>query len=144
MTNTIKFFSFLLLLLIFFTFSCNNNSLQLSNEKNQDKTLQTSLISVESNVLRLGDINHNDTESISFVFHIKNETDSILSINKIDVSCSCVHITSFPEQLEVNQSSQICGEVDLKNQSGHIRKSIFVNYCDTCVTVLKIIADVIE
>jgi len=146
MKKYIELFKNLLTMLILSTFvlSCNNNNKNTSKDNNENKPFQSSFLSTDNKVLQLGEINNNDTESIPFAFHIKNESDSILVLNKIDVSCSCVEVTDFPKQLGANQSGEICGEINLKNQSGHMRKSIFVNYCDTCIMVLKIVADIID
>ncbi len=101
-----------------------------------------SSLSVDPENLSLGIINPENTHVKPFIFTISNNTDNIMIINSIDVSCSCVKIIKFPQTLKAGDSGQITGEINLKNQSGHLRKSIFVTYNDSSLRLLKITADI--
>ncbi|MDE6610387.1 MAG: hypothetical protein K2K33_07510, partial [Muribaculaceae bacterium] len=52
----------------------------------------------------------------------------MLVINKIDISCNCLKIIDYPDSLFAGQTGEITGEIDFKNQSRHLRKSIFITY----------------
>lgn len=134
-----------MLILSALVFSCNGNNGRTQTENiEKSDNLYSSILSVDNKKVYLGEIDKKATTVIPFTFNLKNETDSIIVIDKVDVSCSCVKISGFPKQLEAGQSGNLTGEVNLKNQSGHLRKSIFVNYCDTCITALKIVADIMD
>lgn len=140
--NVMEFLQLVVLLAV--VASCNNDKHQVYVEKGIDNNLDSSSLSVDSRELYLGEIDKIQSESVSFTFNLKNISDSVLVINKVDVSCSCVEISDFPKQLQSGQSGKLTGRVDLINQSGHIRKSLFVNYCDTCIAVMKVVADITD
>lgn len=120
--------------------NCSNSSQTMTDDTNM--VYDSSDISVEDKELCLGEIDKNLNRIIPFEFDLKNSSDSIIVVNKVDVSCNCVKIIDFPKRLVVGQSAKLSGTIDLNNQVGHLRKSIFINYDDTCITVLKIVADV--
>lgn len=118
----------------------NNSDSRLNNSEyscNNDSSL-----SVEPENLSLGIINPENTHVEPFIFTISNNTNNLMVINSIDVSCNCVKVIKFPQTLKAGESGQITGEINLKNQSGHLRKSIFVTYNDSSLRLLKITADI--
>lgn len=141
--------TYILLFAIFLTIalfelSCKNITGDTPSELGEQITTSLSFISIENKEYSIGEVNKSERLLVPFEYNLRNISDSIISINKVDVSCSCVKITDFPTQLSSGQSGIITGYIDLKNQIGHIRKSIFVSYCDSCVTILKISGDIVE
>lgn len=135
---------FIMLILTQILLSCNNSNTTQSYDKNNDTHFSSSILLVENKKLDLGEINKRDKTTIPFKFALRNESNNTIVIDKVDVSCSCVKIVDYSKRLEAGESSELIGEINLKNQSGHIRKSIFINYSDTCLTVLRIVADILD
>lgn len=136
---------FFILLSYVLTFSgCGNSSNENKNEGVQlsTTTAMDSMINVNPHTLALGERHERELREESFVFKIKNLSDSALVIDKIDVSCHCVSILSYPHSLQQNEQGDIRGTINLKNQSGHVRKSIFINYNNGALKILKITADI--
>lgn len=124
--------------------SCSNGRPDTQHDKDEYKLISSSLLSVDNKELNFGEINKSDKTIIPFTFTLRNDANSTIVIEKIDVSCGCVKIIGSPKTLESGQSGNLTGEIDLTNQSGHIRKSIFINYCDSCLTVVKVVADILD
>lgn len=101
-----------------------------------------SLMSFEPNVIDLGRIDTDDNRIVPFEFKLTNNSDTIMDISSIDVSCNCVKILGYTKSISINQTGKISGKIDLRNQSGHLRKSIYVNYNNDSMKLLKIIGDI--
>lgn len=127
-----------------FGLSCNKNREVITEPGKNDEVLCDSILSVDIKELNFGEIDKNNTPIIPFEFSIRNIGDCYVKIDKVDVSCSCVSVNDYPKQLIPGQTGILSGKVDLKNQKGHMRKSIFISYCDTCVVALKITSDIID
>lgn len=123
---------------------CNNNDQKHYINRKVNKTNNSSILIVDNKVLDLGEIDKSDKAIVPFNFILKNESDDTLYIDKIDVSCSCVKIIKYTEQLEARQYGNLIGEISLKNQSGHLRKSIFINHSDTCLAIVKIVGNILD
>lgn len=97
---------------------------------------------VNDNVINLGYIESDQKNVRTFSFEITNLSDSTLVINKVDVSCNCVEIINYPHSLNPAQKGRIFGRINLENQIGYMRKSIFVNYNNGRIKMLKITANI--
>ena len=118
-------------------FGCTHSNKDINNVQDKKEVLVP-----EIKHLYLGKINKNGRDTISFSFRIYNQSDKIACINKIDVSCSCVSLAKSVKPIPPKQSMNIYGTLNLKTISGHISKSIFVNYNNGALLVLRIVADV--
>lgn len=135
--------SCIMLILLINMQSCTNQTKTAPQNPSFNSNYDSdSILKVSKDEINIGEINKNDKTSVKFAFELTNSSSSSIAINKVDVSCSCVKVNYFPKLINSKQSSKLTGEIDLKNQSGHVRKSIFVSFNDTCVKVLKIVADV--
>lgn len=94
----------------------------------------------------LGEVLKSKGDSIEFIFNLKNCADSLIIIKKVDVSCGCISIIESPDSIFPNMNAKLKGVVNIKNQHGHLNKSIFVNYGRrrNSILLLRIIGDIIE
>lgn len=126
-----SFFLKTLPILLFSTLtSCSN-----FNNKNNEK------IFVEQPHYNFGTISKLTIDSINFTFKITNNTDDFIKIHGIDKSCDCISVNSFPKELKPNSTNYIIGKIG-NVQSGKMNKSIFVNYDDSEVLILRITGEV--
>lgn len=123
--------------------SCDGKK-DLSNHENLNVYLNKidTLVSIEPTILSLGSIEPKSKNKVSFEFSMSNHHDSIIHINNVDVSCNCVTITSYPSLISPGETGDIKGFLNLKNQHGHLRKTIFVKYNNECIKTIKITADI--
>lgn len=77
-----------------------------------------------------------------FEFILSNHSDSVVPIEDVEVSCSCLKLTYTPKYIMANSSARITGVMDTRNQHGFIDKSIFVSYNNEGLIILRVSADV--
>jgi hypothetical protein len=63
-------------------------------------------------------------------------------INNIDVSCSCVSIFHKTRAIRPKENVILNGTINLKSQTGHLSKAIFINYGKGNLLTLRVIADI--
>lgn len=123
---------------------CVSDGKRVSEQIEYESKYVDTLLAVEKTELRIGRIKKSQTSMLKFNVNMTNISNDIIKFNKVDVSCGCVVIRSYPEQLMIGQKGYLNGEIHLDNQDGHVHKNIFVNYNDSCLTVIKIIGDVYD
>lgn len=80
-------------------------------------------------------------DSIQFTFKLTNNSNDLIKIHGIDKSCDCISVCSFPKEIKPNTTHYFMGKIG-NTQSGKINKSIFVNYDDSEVLILRITGEV--
>ena len=97
---------------------------------------------VEKRYFYIGEIPKAEIDSIEFKFILKNLSDSSIKVNRIDVSCSCLKINTSVREILPKDSISLEGKAGLQKQYGHISKSIFVNYDEDKILLLRVIGDI--
>lgn len=81
---------------------------------------------------------------INVVFKLENNTDTVITISKVEPGCSCVSIVDYPNQIEPDSEGNLNASINLARQRNHISKEIYITYNKTKVRVVRIIGDVVE
>ncbi|MBC8625976.1 DUF1573 domain-containing protein [Alloprevotella sp. Lung230] len=112
------------ILLAFFTSSCkgDNNAIIVDHKK-----------------LDLHSFSTKDRDSIAYTFTLTNNSEKEIAINDIDVSCSCVAVHTNPSTIAPHSSISINGKIGTESLQGKFRKSIYINYANNEILILKII-----
>ena len=140
--NRTKHILFALGICICLNYGCINGNDTTVNDDQAITESDDLCLAVIPRTINLVRINKNKFPRNELRYELKNGSDSIVRINKIDVSCGCVTIVSFNYSIIPNHTETITAEIDLSNQSEHLRKIIFVNYNDGQVKRAKVIADI--
>ncbi|GAB6948963.1 hypothetical protein JCM15640A_05480 [Hoylesella timonensis 4401737 = DSM 22865 = JCM 15640] len=129
----------LVFLLVFTNLNCTN---QIKSDTSKVASTSSEDLYVEQKHCYLGEISKEKKDSIDFEFIVKNLTDSLIRIDKIDVSCNCLSIKNYNREILPHNSTVIKGKAGLENRNGHMSKSIFVNYSKDKTLILRVIADI--
>lgn len=111
--------------LCFLSLLVSCSKLQQSQESDLNQKHQ--LYAIESKY-DFGEATKDLQSNIPFVFLIKNSSDSIIHISKVESLCGCVTIVSKPDSLNPSHTAKIEGFIDVSQQEGKLLKTIFVNY----------------
>lgn len=133
---------YVLLLLAFMSFgflSCGNGK---NKKVSKEIICHNNSISSLQKKFSFGTVSKKERDTVNYHFTIENTSDSELTIDKIDISCGCIHVIAFPKQIRAHERGDISGFVDLSKQLGHLSKSLFVNYGNDKVLLLRIVGDV--
>lgn len=103
-----------------------------------------SCIIVSPQKFDFGEVKKDTAHMVKFEFKLTNNCDSTIKINNADVSCECVSILEYPDRILPNQTLPIKCEINVKNQLGHIKKNIFINYNESSVIMFKVVGDVLD
>ena len=126
MNNKTYILHICIMLLIFSinTSSCNNSNKieQIHNEKNAKGHLE-----IDSSKYSFGIVHKSNQKNILCSFNLKNTGAKLLVIQKIDASCGCVSIRSYPKVIEPNESKTLYVEISTERQFGVFNKVIFIN-----------------
>lgn len=114
-----------------------------TNKSNQAYSYYSDVLTVTPDKYDFGDIEKKGKLVIPFSFKIKSKADSTIYIKKVDVSCHCLSIDTITT-IYPNHENELKGTIDISNLSGHINKTIFVNYGEDEVLLLRIKGDIIE
>ena len=91
----------------------------------------------------MGNINKNKKPSITVSFIIYNNTNKVIEIKKIDVSCGCMKPLIKKFTLKTNDSKKIPIKIDLKHQSGKFDKRVFIrSNTPKKVNIVRIIGNI--
>lgn len=143
MKKKFELFAAIVSMIAFYNCTSSDSKNNMIETKDSEISLSTdSILFVDPNIISFGEIDADKKDVRPFTFKITNLSDSLLVIEKIDVSCQCVTVSSYPDSLASGKGGEIRGTIDLKKQSGHMRKSIFVNYNNGSIKMLKIKADI--
>lgn len=123
---------------------CRNTSNANYTQSQYSDIDNDTLLSFSPSILSLGTLDSHSKDVEPFTFKVYNKGDSILRIDKVDVSCSCIVITSYPSTLPIGHAGVVNGYITLKNQYGHLRKTIFMKYNISKTKTIKIVADIAE
>lgn len=103
------------------------------------KTLSTNgSLKAESRSFKFGEIEKSEDMNKPFYFDIQNKSDTIIEIKKIDVSCGCIKINEYPKIVNPWTSIRLEGYIDLNGLDGFFEKSIYVNYKQDKLLLLRI------
>lgn len=92
----------------------------------------------------IGTVSQSAQRKVPFEFVLENRGKEDVKIHGIDVSCSCVVITSFPQIVRPGKDEEVKGYVDTKKTGGKISKPLFVNYDGDNILLLRVIGEVSE
>lgn len=81
-------------------------------------------------MFNFGEIWNETKDSVEFSFQLKNISGSLIHFDRIEPSCSCIHIHNAPNELQPDSCYVICGKMGIDNNKGHINKPIFITYND--------------
>ncbi len=135
--KTIKKTAFLIAFLI--SMGCTN---QTRKETPVKKTTSYGDLYVEQKHYYLGEFPKGEKDSVEFRFVLKNSNNSLITINKIDISCSCLKIKTNVREIHPQDSILLEGKMGLKGLNGHISKPIFVKYAYDKTLLLRVICDI--
>lgn len=126
------------ILVVFVVLGCRNgkNGENIVHENNKGALI------AKDNHLYIGKLSKHAKDTVGFTFDISNISDSTIVIHKTDVSCNCISLNPILKPVPPHHSVKLHGTVKLKDVSGHLSKSVFVNYGRGSLLVLRVIADV--
>lgn len=116
--------------------SCNDNSFKHTQSKE--------CLFVEEPHFDWGIASKHETDSIEFKILLKNTSNKYVNIDKVDISCGCLSIKSFPQHIPPGKSGYIVGKIGIRQQINKINKTIFVNYNTDKVVILRVKGKVTE
>ncbi len=102
-----------------------------------------SLLEASPAHLNLGVVSR-ECKELPFCFSLKNKSNKAVAINKVDVTCGCVVIDSYPEILFARKSDFLRGRLRIANQHGYISKPIFVCFNKEGLLMLRVQCKIIE
>lgn len=137
--NIMKKLALLLSILTLF-FSCQVPERQHTT-KHIVQEKESKLVAKEAKIY-LGKWNKAEKDTIHFQFYLTNASSSMTIINNIDVSCSCVSIFHKTRAIRPKENVILNGTINLKSQTGHLSKAIFINYGKGNLLTLRVIADI--
>lgn len=91
-----------------------------------------------------GSVSKSKKDSVIFEFELRNKGKEPVVIDEIDLSCSCLSISSRPDTLQPGTSATIRGAAGIKESKGKFSKPIFVNYNNEEVLLLRIVGNVTD
>lgn len=122
--------------------SCNN-SYKAEQKHNTNNTIGH--LEIESSKYSFGKVHKSNQKNILCSFTLKNTGAKLLVIHKIDVSCSCVSIKTYPKVIEPNESKTLYVEISTKRQLGVFNKVIFINSnADNPLELVRIKGEILE
>ena len=126
------------ILVVFAVLGCRGekNGENIVHENNKGELI------AKENHLYMGKLSKHAKDTVGFAFDISNMSDSTVVIHKTDVSCNCITLNPILEPIPPHCSVKLYGSVNLKEISGHLSKSVFINYGRGSLLVLRVIADV--
>jgi trehalose/maltose hydrolase-like predicted phosphorylase len=98
-------------------------------------------IYIESVYFDFGTVSR-DQQRVPFYFKIRNESQKEITINNAEASCSCVVIDSVPKKLKSNAVGFLYGHVNTIKQSGKLRKTIFLDFEDKQLILLRVFGEI--
>ncbi len=84
-------------------------------------------IVVEPRKCDFGQVSAKKQEVVVCIAKIKNESDRIINISKIDVSCGCMKAYLQSDRLTAGDSTVVSIEINTKKQRGYFNKVIYIN-----------------
>lgn len=112
--------------------SCNNRKPEGIHGNN------TESLRVKNKTCNLGNLSKKDNHVIDFSFDIENVSNVPIVIDKIDVSCGCVFIEKIRKPISAHKFIKLKGNINIQKQEGYFSKSIYLNYSNGNVMLLKV------
>lgn len=122
----------------------------LNGCKSADKPIEREEIH-ESAIIRIipkrydfGEASAKKSTKIPFSFLIENVAQDTLRISKVDASCGCVHISTYPDEIVPGENGKIVGVIDIEGQNGYLNKAIFISYNGDEISLVRVVGEVVE
>lgn len=122
----------LFVILILFNYGCKQRTI------NKAKNIVGKGLVAKNKYYDFGQVSQSKLDSIDFSFLLLNSGDSDISIHDIDVSCRCVVVEQSFQTIHPYETKSITGKIGIKGQEKRINKSIFVNYANDNVLLLRV------
>ncbi len=110
----------------------------LSCYRGNSSTKMVAGVSCEAPYVDFGSIDKKTTDSVPFVFELKNITGDTICISSVELGCNCVIIESYPLYLSPKGCDSIQGYIDITGQHGNLSKPIYVNIGKDELMILRI------
>lgn len=86
----------------------------------------------------IGKIKVSQTDSIDFSFGLENRGKENIEVHNVDVSCNCITVHDIPHNIPSNTTAYIKGKMGVSQNIGTFNKTLFVNYNNDEVLLLRI------
>lgn len=121
-----------------------NVFLNACNDTQQKQDTDNAALLVEQPHFNCGKVSKQNRDSIDFKFTLKNISKDSIIIDNVDVTCGCLSVHSAPKMILPGKTEYIKGKIGIRQQIGNVNKTIFVNYNNDEVTILRVKGKVIE
>lgn len=122
---------FLLIFFVAVSFSCFDNKNEIS------RTIEK--LYVNNAYFDIGSINNTQSTIYNFVFKLENIGDKKIILNNVEPSCNCLVLHDVPKYIPPHGNIVLRGYINTKRQKGNLSKSIYVDFDDNKVMLLRVV-----